>query len=479
MLSLSCGNSNAQWATCKHFIQPSLPYVPVSGCGPISSPGNYLLQFGIANGTNDCINIESSNVRFSCGNLIIAPNATTFGSAIRISNKHNVSINLCKVISFPFAVNVSDSSLVTINGINAQSSNYGIILDRVTNSTVSGSTLNGSYKASIALYGTSRTLLINNLITYGHSNNYGIILNNSGNNTVLENSGSHNYVGMLLIQNSRNNTIINNTMELNTGFDYLCQGNDGLGAENGGINYGTTKSGCNWLAAITVTNPNVGCTIASQPSLFLLTSDYEYTTGSTCFSVFANSTTVNCAGHTVIATNGGTFASFAGAHGAIIENCFLKGFINTIVAGSSDINIFNNSVIEAPSQYGTAISLSNGGYSTLVHYNNVSAPSIGISVAQTNGGKLESNYVSNAKTAYSLYGVSSMEVQNNTAAPSTGTGILLNNSFTNIFMDNNLGSGTGISCITVSGGAHNNTDSGGNSCSSNLNCSWAPSASSC
>jgi len=49
MQSVTCNLTNAVWATCKHFVYTSLPYVPVGSCESISAPGNYLMTTSILN----------------------------------------------------------------------------------------------------------------------------------------------------------------------------------------------------------------------------------------------------------------------------------------------------------------------------------------------------------------------------------------------------------------------------------------------
>ncbi len=479
MISVSCGYTNAVWATCRHFLTPTLAYVPVSSCSTISAPGNYLLTSGIINGFGQCIKINSDNVRFNCANRIISASSSAVGPALIVSNAYNVTINSCYTVGFPSSITVSNSSLIMVNGTNVQASDYGIVFNSVKYGTVTNSTINGTSNTSIMLYNTVLSDVFKNEITYGKSKNIGILLNNSQNNTIMNNSGSRDYIGVEFMGSSHNNTVVNNTMQLSTYLDYMCAGNSALTSENGGINYGTTKSGCHWLAALTVTNPTVSCAVALQPNLFLLTQDYKYTVGSTCFSSFANTTTINCNGHTVIATNGGTFADFKSSDRSTLENCFLKGFTNTIIASNSSIDIFNNSIYENKgSQHSIAISVSDSKFGATVQADNVSTQYTGISLSSIGGGTMQNNNVESAIIAYMLYNVSGMSIRNNTAYISTYNGIVLNNSVTNIFQNNNFSSSSvGISCLYKSQGSTNNTDLGGNRCTLNKNCLWAGSSS--
>ncbi len=476
MLSVNCNYTNAVWATCKHFISPSLPYVPLTNCSTINAPGNYILTSSIVNAQNKCLQIKSNDVSLNCANHIISSGSSSIGLGLLISNSRNVTVNQCNFVNFPAAVNVSGSSAILINKVNVQNSNYGITLNGVVNGSISNSTINDTTNASIMLYHTYASRLFRNIINYGQSHNVGILINNSQNNTITNNSGSRNNVGMQLTGNSINNTIMNNTMQLNTNFDYMCVGNGALNSENGGVNYGTTESKCRWLAAITPTAPTIECSVATQPSLFTLTQDYKYPSGSICFSSFANTTTINCNGHTVIATNGGTFASFINSQGSNIENCFLKGFTDTIIASNSSITVFNNTILEN-SAHGTAIQVSNSRFGANVKENNVTASYFGISLSNIGGGTLQNNYVSRANTAYFLSNVTALTVKNNTASNNTYTGLVVNDSVANIFLNNNFVSATtGISCLYTSQGAFNNSDSGANRCTLNQNCFWIKSS---
>ena len=62
---------------------------------------------------------------------------------------------------------------------------------------------------------------------------------------------------------------------------------------------------------------------------------------------YNNATTINCNGHTIIATNGGIFALLAkGTQGSVIENCYLKGFTTAIEATGGSGRIYNNTILQ-------------------------------------------------------------------------------------------------------------------------------------
>lgn len=479
MISVECGYTNAVWATtCKHLIKPSLAYVPINTCTDISTPGNYLLTSGIVNARGACISINSDNVRLNCDNNQISTTSTVIGPGIRVSGATNVTLLGCGLVGFPTSINVTNSNTVRVQRAESQGATFGVVFSKVWNGTVENSTMNGTVNASILLHNTSGSILFNDVASDGQARSVGILLNNSVNNIVKNNTGTRNYIGLELIGKSINNTIMNNTMQLSIGTDFVCMGNSALGDENGGINYGTTKSGCHWLAAITKTNPTITCSVALTPSLFLLTQDYKYAAGSLCFSAFSNSTTLDCNGHTIIATNGGSFAEFKNSEKSVIENCFLKGFSDTITTINSSISILNNTVYETSSK-STAINIAGSPHGVTVQSNNVTTMYRGIYLKNLDSGTMQNNRVYNAATAYYLYNITGLNIKNNTASASTYNGLVANMSVTNIFHYNNFTtSGNGFLCLSSSQGARNNTDSGQNFCSRNSNCLWITSSAS-
>ncbi|MFI5222369.1 MAG: hypothetical protein ACHQK8_08595, partial [Bacteroidia bacterium] len=75
----------------------------------------------------------------------------------------------------------------------------------------------------------------------------------------MNNKISRTYYGIQLTGKSTNNTVSNNTAGQTTYSDFACYGNSALNAGNGGINFGTTKIGCKWLAAIQKISPTPQC----------------------------------------------------------------------------------------------------------------------------------------------------------------------------------------------------------------------------
>ena len=481
MQSTTCGTTNTKWATCSRYIETQLPYQPIQGCMSISIPGNYLLTRNIDNAYSNCMSIKVSNVHLSCGgHIITGQSSASYG--ISVSGIRNVTVDDCGVAGFGYgSVRAVNSSAVAMSGISVFGSRYGITYGNVNGGSLYNSLVNGTVNASIYLYNSIGVSVTHSNTTYGQQSNIAILISNSTHDIISNVTGSRNRIGMDLAGNSLNNTIFNNTMQLSTGVDYMCNGNSGIGDENGGINYGTTKSGCRWLAAITVTSPSPHCGVALQSSLFNLYSDAQYTAGSTCFSAYSNITTINCNGHTVIATNGGTFALFRNAQKSTMENCFLKGFKTAISSQNSTMTVINNTIMGMPGN-SSGIIINGARLGATVQANNVSGTATAISVSGIGyNGKIINNNVLSSGTAYYISNVTSAEIYNNTASSDTLNGIVLNDSRFNSFTKNRfMSSVNGMECIASSEAHSNNSDLGLNSCSLNLNCFWITgSASSC
>jgi parallel beta-helix repeat protein len=466
-----CGLTNAQWAGCLQYVAQSLAYYPISSCGVLRRQGNYSLTSNVINAAAMCINVEANNVEIDCNGNGLFQSITTPGPAVYINGKHNVTLNNCGVYGFTTAINVSDSTGIGIYGAVVHSSAYGISLSNVSNSTIESSAVAGPANVTIKLYNVSRSSIIGNNVSYGTGNNVGILLNGSQKNVVRNNTESINYINMEFTGNSVNNTVMNNTAELGGYADYVCNGgNGGIASENGGINYGVKKMGCIWLAALTQGSPQVRCEVALQPDLYSLTSDEEYGYGNACYSIYANGTTINCNGHTVIATDGGTFALFRNVTNGRIINCTLKGFTNPIVASNSMLIVQNNRIYDNSST-GAAVSL-RGISDSRILSNNITAAYEGISIVLGASSSLLNNIVALAATAYQAIGSTGLNIQNNTATNSSGTGFLLSNTTASALMNNRFMAKKGMVCLNSSQGGLSNIDNGGNMCSSNSGCNW-------
>ncbi|MEM0149914.1 MAG: NosD domain-containing protein, partial [Candidatus Micrarchaeaceae archaeon] len=316
---------------------------------------------------------------------------------------------------------------------------------------------------------------LNNTISNSNitGSNVALYINNSTRNFILNNTAYSNNIGMLIGGNSRNNTIDNNTMEQSASLDYECSGNSGAKDENAAINYGSKKGNCKWLAALPLSSPDVSCMGINSPTSISMTSDGMYPYGYRCFGIYANGTTINCNGHTVISTSGGTFASFYNSTNGKVENCVLKGFSTPITARNSSIDVVNDTIVDN-SGTGAAINITDSYYPEVMD-SNISAY-IGVSVANSKNGKIESNVAGSGAIAYLLKNSTGFTVEGNLALLSSAVGFVLNGSIFNTFENNNFQSIGGIACYGGAESAPNNTDLGGNICALNQNCKWVSSA---
>jgi parallel beta-helix repeat protein len=467
-----CGITNAKWAACNRHTTTGMAYVPVSSCMAISKGGNYSLTSNIVNAQPDCISIKAGNVTFNCASHSINAPPGTLGSGIYINGSSNVTIGSCNLFGFATSVSAYNSLGVELSGINATIGNYGIALFNVSNSSVSDSSLTGTAEASIMLDNVKGSSIISDSLS-GAGENTGIYLNDSVRNLVLDNRMSGDYIGMYITGNSLNNTINNNTAQLSKSFDYYCNGDSGIDSEQGGLDYGSTKSGCNWLAVLLQSSPAIACSAAEQPSSIFLTNDARFSYNSICYSVYAP-TTINCNGHTVISTNGGTFAMFRNAGITSMANCYLKGFLEPVTVINSSTSVMNSTIYM--NLTGTAINVTDS-QSPAIEYDNITLAYQGVNITNSIAGTLRNNIVDGANVAYLLLNDTTFTVQDNTAAASDEIGLYMSGSAMNLFSDNNFSaSASGLECGPLSQGNRTNQDNGGNICSSNSGCSWIKSS---
>ena len=476
MSGTKCGLSNTYWSTCTQHVSPTLSYYPIDSCTLIKRSGNYTLTGNIDTNSTRCIAVNADNVKLSCGNHTITQISPSFNSTgIYVNGRSNVSISACNTAYFRRGIAVYNSTGIYVNGTASGNQDYGILLSSSSNTSVYGNSASRSGVAAIALYGTYNSSIYDNAFGNSKSSGIGIYLKNSTRNYIFNNTGSTNYIGVYLNGSSRNNTIYDNTMQLSGSADYECSNyNSNITAENNGVNYGTRKAGCYWLAALSQSSPAAYCTLSQNPSVYTMSNDYVYTYGNTCYGIYSNYTTINCEGHTVIATHGGTFAYFKNANKTVIENCYLKGFTTPIVARNSSVDVINNTISlgqNATSQKDAAISVSNS-QNIKLEYNNISDGYYGIYAANDTYGYIQDNFA-NATYPYYLEGLNFVHVLENTASKAADVGMSVIGSEGNLF-SNNLLSGIkyGLLCGIGSSASDSNNDFGGNSCSSEYGCEW-------
>ena len=480
MSTTNCGTTNAQWANCKKYISTSLQYVPVDACGGISSSGNYILTTPLLTTSNACITIRSDNVRFSCqGNHIGSSIATSQGYAISVNGSRNVTIDGCDLANFMYAIVASNSTDVTVKNITDYHSGYGVALYGVNRSTVSSNLFQNDSYYGISLVGSFNNSIEYNNISYVFGPGAAIRLNGSRGNMLGGNIGYASYDGMSLEGASQNNTILNNTMYSSANYDYACSPqNYAIDAENGGVNTGASKLGCRWLAAIPEGYTGMNCIASFAPNYLSFSTDQVYRTGSTCFTVYGNSTTLDCNGHTVIATNGGTLMALNTNNSksvSVIKDCVLKGFTKVISARKTQFSLINDTIYSNATSARPGVPIVNltGDTNVQISYNNISTPYYALYISNTSIGTMNNNFINGGTVSYALYNVSGLNVRYNKAGAQSGIGLIMNNSVDESFQDNNFtGVALGIQCTGRSAVASASTDLGGNSCSSQFQCAW-------
>jgi parallel beta-helix repeat protein len=481
MSTTTCGVTDAAWAPCASHITSNLLFYPIKSCGVISRPGNYSLTASVSTTLQSCIYIKSSNVKLNCnGNLIDSVSGEALGGAVVIANESNVTVQGCNINNFNYGINATNVRLLNIINTSDNKADYGILLSNANDSFVGNNIIKNIQNYSIGLISVSNSIVYNNNFSYTPAQNSGLYLYNSRGNLVTNNIGSNNYIGISIEGESQNNTIYNNSVYASSKYDYACGAQDsGLEAENGGINTGSSKEDCSWLVELSPQS-SLQCTAAFRPEDFSLLADSVYGFGTTCFNVYGNDTTINCNGHTIIATNGGTFLYAKGANNVLLENCYLKGFTSPVVAHDSNLSIINNTIdLNRTAPEGLSAINIFGTSNVKIEYNNISSTYYGLYLANDNYGDILHNIINGASTAYFLDNVSGVVVNGDTAISPQGIGIVLNDSTQNIFSNDNFsGRLIGFECVGSSIGRSADTDTGGNYCSSESSCTWVNKSSS-
>ena len=468
MSQVTCGVTDANWAACKLHLSVSLAYFPVNSCQVISHSGNYTLVSNLVSGLQTCISINASNVKFNCaGHSITGTDEITGISAY---NKTNITISSCKLYGFDNGVVINNSSIVKLLNNSIQSNKLGISFNKISEALVHNNDIKYPANASIFLNNVSKSVISGNNASFGLSQSTGIAVVNSDDNLINNNTGVNNYFGMRIENTSGNNTVMNNTM-LSTKTDYYCSPADSnMSSENGGINYGNTKIGCHWMASVSKLSPDLSCNLVPSGSLYSLGRDFIYPYNSTCYQILkSNDSTLNCNGHTLIATKGGVLIDAENATGITLENCYLKGFSSPVIAKNASINILNNTFYSTQ-QEGTAISSL---YSQRAHieHNYISGYAIGINILNDLSSLILSNNV-HAINAYTIRNSTNIQLSNDTSSNNSRVGLAIVNSYLIQLYNNAFFGRVGLSCILGSGNSTTNLDLGNNTCSSNIGCSW-------
>jgi parallel beta-helix repeat protein len=477
-----CGVTDCSWASsCKEITPPPINVHPIDQCSVISYPGNYSLTSNLI-GNGKCIDIKSNYVSLNCNGHYINGNS---GSGIYVNNQSNITVTGCRITGMPTGLNITDSSYVSLSNMTLSNNYNGVYAynDKFANFNM----INITSAKGISGFTAKKledSYILNSSSDGGIYNTDGFYLSNFFNGTVTYDSATGNSDYGFVFTNSTRNDIYNNTALQNKQFDYYCSpDSSGLYAENGGINTGDTKGGCHWLAEQNPVVGSIGCFSIGKPSKVTLTTDMVYPYGNSCYNVFrthstsGNNTIINCQGHTVIATNGGTFTNIANASNVEITNCYLKNFTYAIKTQQQGQLIENNTI--GGSDY--AIYSNNSQFST-ISKNNILNSTYGIYALNMLYSVISNNNISNSFVGiYMNKGASDKILKNNVTY--SNVGLELQNNTQSQFQNNifNNSNEEGIACNSVSGNTiiSQSIDLGGNICNVNDGCLWMTSSGEC
>ena len=479
--SFSCGLTSCKWASasCKQTVLPSLSVYPVSACRTITRPGTYELgQDLIAQST--CLSIAASDVALSCNGHSVR--GSGFGSAFLVGNETNVSISNCTASNFAFGINASGSTHLKLQSDSFSGVSAGFRLYNVTYSTLASLHVSGATGYGFNLTRLAASSVVNSTASTGASSAYGFAFINATRNSIGFDSATSNPGYGFYFKNARNNTVYNNSASSNKAGDYVCSGTStGVYSNPISVDSGITKTGCDWLVETSGVVQGPSCTSFFSPSSVVFKRDLLFTSGSICFGVYANSagsantTSIDCAGHTVYAEHGGTFAEISNASNVRISDCLLVNFTTGVQGNGQSASIHNNTIVYA----GNAIVLS-GRFSS-VYGNRIQNGTNGIMIENTTEVSVYNNRLYNNINSLVFSNASSATITNNTAQESV-YGAYLENTVRSTMQGNIFGdaSKADVYCAGTSlGNGSSNIDSGSNVCQAASNCGWFSVSSTC
>lgn len=469
-----CGVSSCAWGTCSVYHLLSQFTYQLSGCSPITKPGNYSLASSVVTFSNTCFTIDSRYVNLNCdGHAIIGNSEQT---AVNDTGQSNVTLSNCRIENFGTGVAFSNANGLGISNTNITYANIPLLLENSSYDTVSNVTSVYSQAVGFVFNNVKHSSIINDTSAYGLSPSPGFNFSNSSQDVIVYDTAKLNPGYGFSFSSSRNNKVSNNTGDSNKVADYYCSpDSSGLYAETGGINTGLDKVGCKWLVALPTTTIAMPCEGIDTSTPITLTQDMLYTYNTTCYSIYnnipgsANNTVIDCNGHTVFATHGGTFADVVNSSGVTVEDCVLKNFTTPIISSSPSTEILNNTIGTAKA----GITLSGGQFQSVLN-NTIENASYGIFVQGSKFAAVKKNNLTNANISIDMVGDSFSVVSNNTASEDAIGLYMTNSSGDSVSYNHFVASRTdGVACaLAAQNTTSENHDLGGNICYSNLNCNW-------
>ena len=476
---VACESTDCNWATsCAVKVLPNLSAYPVRECTTITAPGQYAIGGKIfAKGA--CFKIDTSRVNINCTVNSSIISTTGIGAAFSMDNVSNVTVNGCSISGFGSGLAASNTKSLSLTSSVIRFVGSGINISNSTGAYISNNIVANFGTQAYSLVNTNGSSVLGNRANSAPSG-YGFVLSGAYNNRVLNNTANFTDYGFS-ISGSMHNTIYNNRVYSGNGYSYSCSpGSSGVYAQYGRINYGVSKEGCNWLAEVSPVYLSQVCTLITSPDTVSLTQDMVYPYNDTCFAIrssgnlTATGTTINCNGHTIFATDGGSFVSSYNTSGVTLENCVLIGFTNAAVFTSkaqvSGISIENNTFAGSSN---SSIYINNSKYSNIQGHRIINS-SYGIYLYEFNSSTVQGNNISGTSAGISLNQSLSTSLINNTISNSS-FGIRIGNSQFSSIKDNMISNSlNGLYC---SGSATSSTskDLGGNICPSVNGCAWVTS----
>jgi parallel beta-helix repeat protein len=477
--NVACGVTDCNWApTCTEHVLPQLVSYPLSACKQITVPGNYTITQNILAPKGTCFNITVSNVNFNCGGYSIIGKSS--GNAFSFNDKTGISIASCNLNQFSTGINASNTRNVNFDSVSMSNVTQGVYVYNAINVNVANVTVKAYYSSAFDFQSVNGSTVTGDSALGGLGSASGFLFGNDTHDAItFDTSGPNPTYGFGLV-NFAGDAFYNNTASGDMKLDYYCSpSSSGFYTNPLGVNNGLTKNTCRWLIAVPPVSQNPVCQAFSSAADVVLTSDLIYPYGNTCYSAYhstsgttGNGTTINCNGHTVLATHGGTFVSVFNASGVTLENCLLYNFTTAFSVGGISARIVNNTFLSDTS----GVLVYNASFDK-VSGNRFQNDTYGILYSNASYGSVLNNILYRTVNAIGVYGGSGTSLQNNTATNGT-VGMYLSGS-ASISITKNLMqnmTGHGISCYGIA--ATNdvaNRDFGGNSCSGNFNCTWVTS----
>ncbi len=478
-----CSTTDCIWAgICPIHYLPNLSTYPITQCTAITVPGQYSLNTNL-NANGNCFTVATSNVSIQCNSHAI--NGFGSGSAVVIDNVSNVAVFGCKVSDFADGVSSSNSQYVVVQNMQMRFVSDGINFANVQSALVSNNLVSNFTNSAFVLSGTSKSVISSDIAESGStSSGSAFSLLNDINNTVLNNTALNNKgYGFSFTGTTQSNLVLNNTASQNSAADYICSsGSASPYANSGHVNNGVTKINCRWLAAIPTPLLQVQCSLITSPSTIILGYDMYYPYGNTCFtlssknaSINAQNSVINCNGHTIYSSNGGTFVRITNTSSVTVENCILYGFSTPIVVTSkipqTNIKLINNTIINS----NVSITATQAHQSTISN-DNITNAVTGILATSFNSSSIRNNIISATTNAITVRSSSDVTLQGNSAT-ATNYALSLSNTSSSSLQNNNLhGTASGAYCAVSSASkSTGNVDLGGNACSS-TSCLWITSS---